>query len=294
MNWLRMDMFEAFTMGSESAELNRDMARLVNILTGRGDGATAQALSGKKFGIALYAPRFMYSTFQNAYLPFLLPTFKTTAGKVAAMKAWGKQVGAIWASYELAKVVFGDENVDTDIRSANFGQIVTPWVTINPIGKLAQPYTFPVQFAMGRISQPSPKTGKSNVVEPGYGSPAIAGRFFMNKMSPIMRVGTNQLIGEKFNYQKWESEPFTVFSSQGALDTAKESFVPLAVQQAMEGDLPEDWSHYLFSILGMSSTPKGKTKKVTREVPMERELPRQFSEAIQRARSKIREQVKPR
>lgn len=251
LNKQRMELFKKFSGGKlDDSDTLRDAARLVNIVTGRGDGKMASALANKNFALAFYAPRYMLSTYQNAALPFLLPTFKTGQGKAAAMSVWAKQAAAAYGSLEIAKR-FGLQ-VDDDLRSQDYGTIKLPGgQTVNVFKKIVEPVKIAAQMYGGQIST------KDEYKEAGfYNGASVLGRYLLGKASPVGKVAINQTFGERFDGSKGMSEPFNLFTREGALATSKEAFVPLAWQQAAESE--GDASAFITAFFGLDVKPQGK------------------------------------
>jgi len=250
MNKQRMELFKKIAGPMiDDPEGLKDAARLTNILTGRGDGKMASALSNKQFAMMFYAPRYMLSTFQNAALPLLLPTFKTARGKRLAMEAWGKQAATLVGGLALAKQ-FGLQ-VDDDVRSADYGTIKLPGgQTVNLFRKIAEPVRLGAQLYGGKISS------KDSYKEAGfYNGASVLGQFMLGKASPAARLASNQVFGERYDAAAGKSVPFDVRKGSDLSKTAQEMFIPLAWQQAMESE--GDMSAFVAALLGLDVRPKG-------------------------------------
>lgn len=254
-NKVRMDLFKKFVAGRWSdPEALRDAGRLTNILTGRGDGALANALSHRAFAYVFYAPRYMYSVAQNAALPLLLPTFKTWKGRGAAMAAWSKQAGVIYGSLKVAEW-FGAE-VEDDWRSPNFGAITfkkgpLEGRQINLFRKVAEPARFFMQQIGGQFN------AKGDYKEPSFYNNAYhAGKTGAGKAAPLARIGINSATGERFDFKEGQSHPFSLMNPEDLKIAGKELFTPLSIQSAqqMDGDI----SGIVAAFFGIDLKPPGK------------------------------------
>ncbi len=261
LNHQRIEMFKKFVGGQwDNPGALKDAAALTNIMTGRGDGKVADFLSHKAFAYAFYAPRYAYSTFQNAALPLLLPfKFTSAQGRIAATSAWAKQTAAILGGLYVAKNLFGME-VETEWRSPNAGNITLPnGKQINLFHKITDPARFMSQLIGGSF------TSKGDFQKAGFYNTAQAiGKYAQSKASPVARVAWNQINQSRFDYDTGKGVPFNIFRGEDARRTMKESFIPLAWQQGMEqGDV----SGWLLSLLGVNTNPKEKRKPPTSPQP---------------------------
>jgi len=259
LNHTRQNLFKKFVNGQwDSADHMRDAARLANILTGRGDGKMAQALSNRNFAYVAYAPRFMLSTFQNAALPLLLPTFKTGAGKTAALSAWSKQaagvLGAVYAAKQLKEMGVEGYDGEIDIRSKEFGTIYTPWGSFNLFKKITDPAQFVGQQIGGTISKKGdyyPPSLQNNASGLGY--------YASGKAAPVSRLGYQVAAGQRYN-DDGEVVPFNIASKEGALEALKGLSLPISTQEAMRND--GDLSAWIFGLLNINYKPKSKVKQL--------------------------------
>lgn len=249
LNHLRLAIFKKLVNGRYTdAGLMKDMASVVNIITGRGSGRGAEAMSAPTMAYVGYAPRFLISKIQNSFLPVLVPTtmFETGAGRGAALKIWAKQVSAMVGTIYLAKTL--GWNTDTDPRSSTFGAIDVPGIgTIRPFKGLTESYSLIARMGLGQ-KQADGSVAKPNI----YNNAKILGKYIRGKAAPMAGLGYDQLAGQQMNYQTGKAQPFNLFTQEGALSTATQLFTPLAIQQAYQ-DRDQGAGAIIADLLGMDT-----------------------------------------
>lgn len=260
LNKLRLDLFKKFVAGRyDDADVLDDAGRLTNILTGRGDGRMAQALSNKAFAVMFYAPRFMLSTFQNAALPLLLPTFKSSRGKAEAMKAWSKQVSAIVGGLYLYKQ-FGGE-AETDPRSQNYGQVTLPnGSQVNLFKKVTDPVRFFSRQVGGSFN------AKGDYKAPSfYNNTFLLGSYLSGKAAPVSRTGFMLATGERFDDKQGKSVDFDPKDKEQMKEVAKDLLIPISWQNALQSE--GDESAIAMALFGIDNKPTEKAEKPAPSVP---------------------------
>lgn len=184
----------------ENPQFLKDVVMQVNILSGRGSGRVAESLSGQAFQNIAYAPRYYYSKVQyTAGQP--LWGSKTKGGKAVALAGYATHAAYIAGLMAVAKK-FGWE-VDTDIRSTNFGYAKIGDQMIDFFGKEADIVKFAARMYYGSVSE------KGNFNAPGdYGNNEFE-RYITGKASPVLRTLYEKATGRLHEKEdgSWEKLP---------------------------------------------------------------------------------------
>jgi hypothetical protein len=249
MNDLRFQLFKARkALDPTNKEYLSDVAREINIMTGRGHGSTAELLGNPAAGAAIYAPRYTYSGWQLVTgMPIL--SAKTKLGKIQAAKSYGKIIGMM-SSVALLGWLGGAE-FDRDPRSTDYGAIIFPnGYKVNLFGKMLQPIRLLAQIGWGKIGM------KGKHKEPtGYDAGSIIGQYITGKFSPATRLGFQGLAGFSTYDESTES-----WRAMSAGEVAINTLTPMSArgvgQQMLDGNP--------FAIAGVTGANVGKQPKGAR------------------------------
>jgi len=189
------------------------LAKVVNVLTGRGD--IPEFLGGKQpklLSSALFSPRFMAARIQTLYL-WADPRLPKEA-KILAAKDIGATLAAGATIISLAALA--GLKIQTDPRSSNFLKIQdkqehgTTYYDI--LGGLPQYIRFLAQQITGK-KKPANDKGMITLGSKKYGSPTRlteAARFIRGKFSPVVGSATNLMEGKDVvgqPYHFWPNVP---------------------------------------------------------------------------------------
>lgn len=188
-NEIRFDLFRKMAANAPRgvpddvlAAYYEDIARTINVATGKGDGALATWLSAKPAGMVAYAPRMYLSRWQHNFMQPLWKA-KTGAGRVEAAKMYASQALAYATLAYTAKEFYGMD-VDLDPRSATFGRIWSEkgdW-SFDLFGNSSEGLKTAVQFFFGRTSK------GGNYTDPGDFGSFGPGSYIESKMAPGMKT----------------------------------------------------------------------------------------------------------
>jgi len=194
-NTIRFDLFRKMAANLPNdapAEAYEDIARLINIMTGKGTGRAAELLGSKEAGMIAYAPRFYLSKWQhNLGVPIWAA--KTAAGRKEAIKSYAAQMamyGTAFGAFE----AFGWD-VDFDPRSATFGKAFDKDRTrsIDLFYQQSEGVRVMAQMIWGRTS------ASGNYSEPGDWGDYGPGDYLESKLSPIGRTAQMAVTGKTFD-----------------------------------------------------------------------------------------------
>lgn len=220
MNKMRFDLFRKLATKAPKdapAEFYEDIARQINVATGKGTGRVADSLGSVQAGLVSYAPRYYLSKWQHSTFNAVRHA-KTKQGRIEAMKMYGSQIvgyGMLAGAAEL----FGFE-VDYDPRSATFGQAraADGSYTIDLFHQVSEPVRVGTQLVYGRTSR------KGNYSEPGdYGSYGL-GDYIESKLSPWLR--TFEMARKGMTYDSDIGKRRAVKSSD-----FWEAYIPLSIKE---------------------------------------------------------------
>jgi len=241
-------------------EVFKGVAKVVNVLTGRGD--IPEAFGGKQPKVlsnVLFSPRFMAARIQTLYL-WADPRLPKEAKVMAA-----KDIGATLAvgSVLLSLAAMAGLKVVTDPRSSNFLKIEDKQKNgstfYDILGGLPQYVRLLSQMASGQ-KVPASGNGVIDLTTGKYGKPSrlsLATSFMRGKLSPLIGSGVNLMEGKDVvgqPYHFWPNVP--------------QEFVPLPftdVQEAYQvGGIKNALKAFLPSQFGISTSsynPNAKIKK---------------------------------
>lgn len=187
LNAVRYDTFKKMAKAApDDPEYLRDVAQLINVISGRGTGRFAQSVSNPVFGNLLTAPRYTVSQIQYSTMVPLW-TAKTAKGRAQAVRIYATHAAAAAALMGYAKM--NGWEVDNDLRSSTFGQISKGDFKINVIGREVQFIRMLFQSAYGKIS-------KSQYTEPSAQNYAEnIGQYLTGKAAPLPRLASEKLFG---------------------------------------------------------------------------------------------------
>lgn len=197
LNEVRWDTFKTLAkVDPQNPEYLKDVAQLLNVISGRGTGQFAQSISNPIFGNLLTAPRYTVSQIQYG---IGVPLWKAKTGKgfAQAAKVYGVQAAVVPSLMALAAM--HGWKVDWDLRSSNVGKISKDGLTIDLFGKDAQFMRLAIQSARGRFNK------KGEFTEPSAtGVSENLGRYLTGKVAPFPRV----LMTERFGvYDDGKTRP---------------------------------------------------------------------------------------
>jgi hypothetical protein len=230
LNNLRLSIFKKMaTVGgkmSNDSNVLADAAALANILTGRGSGKIANFLSQKPAAALFYAPRFAWSTYQNAFMPvFVTPTMKSRRGQIASGAVWAKQITVAFGMMKAAKDMFGLK-VEDDPRSPNFGTIEIEGRQIQLFKKLLEPYHIPMALYGGSF------TAKDSNFNPHQEGTTKLAQYASGKSSPAVRLALQMLMGER--YDKRLDQYVDMQYPRDIVPLAQEQLLPIAWQEMFD------------------------------------------------------------
>jgi hypothetical protein len=197
LNEVRWNTFkDMMKVAPDNPEYLRDVAQLLNVISGRGTGQFAQSLSNPIFGNLLTAPRYTVSQIQYG-IGVPLWNAKTLKGFRQAAKVYGVQASVVPSLMALAAM--HGWKVDWDLRSSNVGKISKDGVTIDLFGKDAQFMRLAMQSARGRYN----KKGEFSEAS-ATGVAENLGRYLTGKVAP----GPRMLMTERFGvYDDGQTRP---------------------------------------------------------------------------------------
>lgn len=201
MNKMRFDLFRKMAAQAPKgapAEYFEDIARQINIATGKGHGRIAEELGGRTAGYFAYAPRYYVSKWQHNLMQPLWSA-KTGAGRKQALKMYGSQLAFYGATLKAAQL-FGFE-VDLDPRSATFGRATAKdgSYSADLFNQQSEPLRVGAQLVYGRISK------KGKYTAPGdYGDYGV-GDYVESKLSAGARTIKTALTGKTIDEETGEA-----------------------------------------------------------------------------------------
>lgn len=249
LNKLRFDWFTKLAaIGPDDPEYLRDIAQMINIATGRGEGVVAQLASNPIAGQAFFAPRYTVSQWQLAALKPIYSA-KTKEGAKQAMKMYAGNALAIGGVAALA-TWFGWK-VETDSRSSEFGMMTRPdGQQFDLFNKQAQPVRLIAQSLWGSVG----KTGEYREPDPA----STIGRYFTNKAAPLpgalWRSASPKSPNEDGEWKPMTKEQF-----------ALQLFLPLSLGEAFKNNVAPDAK--ALAIFGMGTARKVEPKKKVKPAP---------------------------
>lgn len=217
MNQMRFDLFRKLAAaGPDNADYLEDIARIINVATGKGDGKLAQWIGGKEGGMVFYAPRYYVSKWQHN---FGQPLWKAKTAE--GMREAGKMYGSQLAGYGiLLKTVqeLGFE-VELDPRSANFGRASNGQWSFDLFNQQSEGLRVAAQLAYGRISK------KGEYKDPGEFGAYDLETYIGSKFSAGIKSGRQIVEGKRYDDE-----------AGGYVDATYRDFwrnyIPISVQEA--------------------------------------------------------------
>jgi hypothetical protein len=219
-NTMRFDLFRKMVAGlpdNAPAEAYEDIARYINVITGKGDGKIAQWLGGKYAGNVAYAPRFYLSKWQHN-LGQPIWAAKTAAGRKAAIKGYAAQIAAYGSAVALAEAFGWD--VDLDPRSATFGKAFDKdrSTSFDLMFQQSEGARVLSQLALGRTSQ------KGNFTAPGEFGAYSLGQYIDSKSAPGLKMAKMALTRKTFDFDTWETRDVRASDFW-------QTYIPLSIQE---------------------------------------------------------------
>lgn len=209
LNKVRVDVFDDLVRQAQKQGVNlddnpevaRNIARLVNAGTGRGELPTSIAKHATALNGIFFSPRLMASRLQLMNPVFYAKMDPFTRKQALSMLV--KAVGGAGTILGLAKA--GGADVGTDPRSADFGKIKLGNTRVDMLGGFQQYIKLAAQLMTGQVV--SSTTGKVITLGEGYKPMTrldIIGRFLEAKEAPLPSFFTSLIrgqnsIGQQFN-----------------------------------------------------------------------------------------------
>ena len=278
LNRLRADAFDAMSQtltrsGSPTPEEARQIAKYVNVASGRGDIPSNWAATARGLNTAFFAPRYAVSRFQ-AILGTPLWSGNARTRKLIAMEyaRYLSGLGTIYGMAALRNQLTEKEEdkwtIELDPRSSDFGKIKMGNTRLDPLSGLAQATVFLTRLATGETktivgkekvirdinrplnllredTDPMRVQTREFVQSPMSG---VMGRFLRSKLSPAFGVGVSLLEGK--GYFEEEDRPF------GAKEAVQQLFTPLTVKDIyntmLEQGVPRGSALALLALFGVS------------------------------------------
>lgn len=252
LNLQRAWMFDTMVQSLPSAptiEQGRELARIVNIATGRGDvGKFASTVKGASY--VLWAPRLLISRFQLVLEP-ARQAYKAGVGTgdAATRKLIAKEyartlagLAALYGAVQFAGLWMDDEDKPTvsfDVTSSDFGKIKFGNTRIDPLAGIAQ-----ITVLMGRHADMAATVARGET--PKQGSDSALGRFLRYKLAPDIAVPIELLSGRN-----------AVGEKMTPLETLAGSVTPLAFRDIyetmQEQGVAKGTAISILSLLGMGA-----------------------------------------
>lgn len=259
LNRMRADMFDhlvgvARAEGIETPKLRRDVARFVNVATGRGELGPLEP-AAVALNTVLFSPR-LFASRINVLNPVWYASLDPFARK-QALKSMVRLIGAGMAVLGLAKLA--GAKVNDDPRSADFGKIhvgntrIDLWAGHQQIVRLVS------QVSSGKIV--SSTTGRTYRLTGGQSLSRqdITQRFFEGKLAP-----TPALVNDWFKGTDFAGKPFSWKQE------TVQRVIPLLAQDAHDlyndtGSIPKAVGAYGLGAFGVGIQTYGpkKTKPLT-------------------------------
>lgn len=242
-NKMRFELFKRLAKGREpSAELYADIARQINIATGRGHGVVAERLGGVGAGLVSYAPRYYLSKFQhNLGVPLLKA--QTKAGRIAALEMYAKQAVGYYALAKAIQLFGGD--VDTDSRSTAYGTATIGDRTYDVFKTQLEPVKFFSQLLFGRISQSGNYTPNN-----AFGATTWED-YIRTHESPLLRSAEMWVTNK--TYDNTTGKQRDVKMSDYWMN-----FIPMSIREMMQTQDPATWPASFFGANVGNAKPKSK------------------------------------
>lgn len=201
LNRLRADVFDKMVgaLGQDATEAElRDIARYINVASGRGDiGLKGASDAGKSVANAMpalamgfWSPRNLASRVQFATGVPIAQAIKTPGARRLIAKEYAKSIIATGSVIGLAKLALersGEGGVSGDISSSDFGKIRAGDTRVDIMAGVQQPLVLIGRLMTGKST--SPVSGKvTDLQNPKFGQSGpkeLVSRFGWSKANPI-------------------------------------------------------------------------------------------------------------
>lgn len=206
LNELRYEMYKTLSRIDPEDELfRRDVAKIVNVYTGRGHGKAANFLSrnAELASGALFSPRFLLSTWQlggQAFAPF--GAWKSTRGRLVGIAQAAKLATAVMGATLMLEQLGAE--VDKRPNSSNFGAFKLGDRWYAPFHKILEPIRVLAQLTEGRISR------AGNLKKPGEYGAYTPANYIEGKLHPIFKLVSTALSKHRYSEAHSKSVPVTV------------------------------------------------------------------------------------
>ena len=231
-DYVRLELFKKYLAKAERQGVNienknelRDIAKVVNTLSGRGGGKRMQQVAPVA-NTLLFSPQLIASRV-NMLNPLWysrhVPVGPTSKFATRQAKIAGARLG-VGAAGLLGGAAYAGAKVQTDPRSSDFAKIRAGNTRIDVLGGLQQYPRAIAQIASGKAI--SSTTGRPITLGPGIGNLSrwdVAERFGISKLSPPASVVHDLLAGKTYTGQ-----PLSLKSEAGSLGA------PLSIQDALD------------------------------------------------------------
>ena len=253
-DYVRLELFKKYLAKAERQGVNienknelRDIARVVNTLSGRGGGKRLQQASPVANAV-FFSPQLIASRLNMlnpAWYSRHIPVGPTSRFATRQAKLAGARFGLGAAGLIGGAAALGAK-VQTDPRSADFAKLRLGNTRIDVLGGLQQYPRAAAQIASGKAI--SSTTGKTMTLGPGFGQMSrkdVAERFLASKFSPPASAAYEALQGKTYTGQ-----PLSVRNS------VFPRLTPLSMQDAVDvykqtGSLPAALGGYGLSVSGV-------------------------------------------
>lgn len=226
---MRMDVFTklAQVMEDKGLDINDrkiagSIATLTNSLTNRGDMGKVEHISDTVNKL-FFAPRNLKSHFDMLAGYQQRGDINPEVRKVAAYHALRAIAGTALVM-ALMRMLLGDDAVELDPRSADFGKVKVGNTRFDITGGVAGVATLASRLTTGKTKSTTSGELKNLGNKPGETSGQdLVVDFFNNKLSPVARVVSDQLKGENADGEK-----------PNLISIAKNLLIPLPIQNQLE------------------------------------------------------------
>jgi hypothetical protein len=221
-NVMRARLFDTLYNPKMNDAEARDLARYINIASGRADLSPTTAQGIPLLARAIWSPRFAISRVQYLTGVPLIKASSWQTRKIIA-REYGNYAFKIAIGMYLAKQM--GAQVETDRRSSDFGTIRAGKVEFDMTSGLKQYVRVASQLATGQTKD---RTGKITPTD----DKATIGNFVRGKMNPAVGLGYD-LAAKRKDAQGKRTDPTGKPYTPGKV--VRSAIMPLGLQQAYEG-----------------------------------------------------------
>lgn len=234
LNRVRADVFDAMvaTIGKGGAVTDAEakvIADFVNKATGRG-GLGAAESAAVPLAHVFFSPRFVASRFQLlAGQPFYQGNLRT---RTAIAKEYGRMLAGLGVFYGLMSMG-GDEPVEWDARSSDFGKVKVGNTRIDPLFGLSQTAVLLTRLATGEKKTGAGKVDKirGDVKFGRDDAFDVAANFLRSKFAPVLGTAVDvatekDVVGNKVTPGSAAASLTVPLSFREVFDAMKEHGVP--------------------------------------------------------------------